>query len=274
MNLNTLDNPLFYEAEVLTKTRETEDTFTYCFSFIKRQVRDELQFVPGQFNLIDIPGLDLHASIITSNPNEPHTFEHTFQYNPRNPKEYKIVERLLEGGIIKIAGPFGNGWTKADIQAKNLLIVTGGLGFRSIKPMLNYITQKRYLFNEVEVLYSVKTPKDFLYMDEYELWKTMKINMALSVENVPPKYTWNDKKGLIVGLLKDMKSVPEDTIVLMAGPEMMLKFSLNFLKKKQFDEKQIFVSLDHRLNDDAYKWVYDNGPIFPIDEIKEHILKI
>jgi NAD(P)H-flavin reductase len=269
MIVNTLSNPLFNEVEVLTKTRETNDTYTFCFEFIKRQIRDKMHFVPGQYNILDIPSLGTYASIITSNPTETSTFEHTFQYNPKNPKEYQIVERLMEGMVIKVAGPFGNGWGKINLQAKNLLVVISGLGLRSVKSMLNYIAFKRYLYNSVEVLYSVKTPGDFLYMDEYDGWYNAKIDIAHSVENVHYNYHGVVKKGLIIGLLKEMKSTAEDTVVLMSGPEMMLKFSLNFLSKKQFPDRNIYISLDSMLNDTGNRWVAEKGPIFALPKLKE-----
>ncbi|KUO51607.1 MAG: hypothetical protein APF76_13250 [Desulfitibacter sp. BRH_c19] len=272
MIFNTIDKPLFQEVEVLTKTRETQNSYTFCFSFIKKQLVRKLEFLPGQFNLLDIPSLGIFKSIITSNPNEINTFEHTFRFTTRDSIEYKIIERLMEGTVIKASGPFGNGWLGTKLQGKNLLIITSGLGFRSIKPMLDYIYHRRFLFNEVEVLYAVKTPKDFLYMDEYERWKNVKIDMKFIVENIPLNDTTKHKRGLIVSLLKDMNSTCDDTIALISGPEMMLKFAANFLYRKQFNDKQIMVSLDYLLNKEDHKWVNLNGPVFSLEEIKSNLI--
>lgn len=271
MIFNTLDKPLFYEVEVLDKTKEADNSYTYSFSFIKRQLVTNLEFVPGQFNLLEIPGMGVYKSIITSNPNDTKTFEHTFQFSTKDSIEYQIVERLMEGTVIKASGPFGNGWAKTKLQGKDLLIIAGSLGFKCIKPMLDYLNHRRLLFNEVEVLYGVRTPKDFLYMDEYEKWKNSKIDLKLIVESSPAKDSAVYKKGLIVSLLKDMNSSCEDTIALISGPEMMLKFTINFLYKKQFTDKQIFVSLDYILNKPNNDWVSKNGPIFPLEEVKSYL---
>jgi len=246
MIFNTLEKPLFYDVEVLTKRKETDNSYTYGFTFIKNQIVTKLDFVPGQFNLLDIPGLGIYKSTIVSNPKKTDLFEHTINYAVKNSIEYKIIERLMEGTIIKVAGPFGNGWAKSNFHGKDLLVIAGSMGFRSVRPMLDYIEHRRVLFNEVEVLYAVKTPKDFLYSYEYERWKNAKIEMKFIVENIPLNSNISNaqyKKGLIVSLLKDMKSSNEDTIVLISGSEMMIKFTINFLFKKQFSEKQIPASI-------------------------------
>ncbi|MEW6622545.1 MAG: hypothetical protein AB1420_05355 [Bacillota bacterium] len=266
MKPNSIENPLFYEAEVLTRTRETGDTFTYCFSFVEKSVQKSFRFLPGQFHLLDIPTLGVYASVITSNPSEGNFFEHTFQFNSRKGSEYRIVEKLMEGTLVKVAGPFGRGWTSIDMGGKNILMIASGLGLRSLKPMINYIAQNRVLFDKVEVLYSVKTPKDFLYMDEYESWDNANIDMMISVENIPQNFSWNNRKGMIVGLLKDMKSNPNNTIVLMSGPEMTLKYAVYFLEKQHYQPEQVYVSLDYLLNSGEGK-IYA-GPIFNLSDIK------
>lgn len=275
MIFNTLEKPLFYDVEVLTKRKETDNSYTYGFTFIKNQIVTKLEFVPGQFNLLDIPGLGLYKSTIVSNPKKTDIFQHTIHYAVKNSIEYKIIEKLMEGTVIKVAGPFGNGWAKSNLHGKNLLVIAGGLGFRSARPMLDYIEHRRVLFNEVEVLYAVKTPKDFFYSYDYERWKNAKIDMKLIVENIPFSANTSNahyKKGLIVSLLRDMKSSNEDTMVLISGSEMMIKFTINFLFKKQFSEKQIYVSLDYLLNKPDSNWVALNGPIFTLEQIKSWLI--
>ncbi|WP_028307723.1 hypothetical protein [Desulfitibacter alkalitolerans] len=273
MIFNTLEKPLFYDVEVLMKRKETDNSFTFQFAFIKKQIVTKLEFVPGQFNLLEIPGLGLYKSTITSNPNKTDFFEHTIHYAVKNSIEYKIIESLMEGTVIKAAGPFGNGWAKSSLQGKDLLVIAGGLGFRSIRPMLDYIEHRRVLFNEVEVLYAVKTPKDFLYSYEYERWKNAKIDMEFIVENAPYNSNTQYKKGLIVSLLKDMRISNEETMVLISGSEMMIKFTINFLFKKQFSEKQIYISLDYLLNKPDSNWVGLNGPVFSLEQIKSWLLQ-
>lgn len=275
MIFNTLEKPLFYDVEVLSKRRENENAFTFGFTFIKNQIIESLEFIPGQFNVLDIPGLGLYKSPIVSSPKNTDLFEHTIYCAVKNSIEHKMTEKLMEGTVIKVAGPFGNGWARSNLHGKDLLIIASGLGFRSVRPMLDYIEYRRVLFNEVEVLYAAKTPKDFLYSYEYDKWKNAKIEMKQVVENIPLNASTANtqfRKGLIVSLLKEMKNSNEETMVLISGPEMMVKFTINFLYRKQFSEKQIYVCLDHLLNNPDSNWVALNGPVFSLEQIKSWLL--
>ncbi|MBS3124691.1 FAD-dependent oxidoreductase [Candidatus Woesearchaeota archaeon] len=69
------------------------------------------------------------------------------------------------GTKLNIDGPYGTFWLK---PAEKYLFVAGGTGVAPFRPMI-----KEALNNEKEVvlIYSFKTPEDFIYREEFEVLK-------------------------------------------------------------------------------------------------------
>lgn len=114
-----------------------------------------------------------------------------------------------------------------------------------------------------------KSPDDILFKNDFKLWKD-KINTILTVDNGNKNY--NGKVGLITEYIKNIEIENiEEANVIVVGPPMMLKFSLQEFLRKGIKEENIWVSYERKMCcgiekcghykiDDTY--VCLDGPVF------------
>jgi NAD(P)H-flavin reductase len=85
-------------------------------------------------------------------------------------------------------------------------------------------------FKDITLLYGARTPVDLTYQAELPEWSAREdVNTVLCVDNDYPG--WEHKVGLIPNVLLEMNPSPENTVAITCGPPIMIKFTLQALKK-------------------------------------------
>ncbi len=259
-------------ARIVDIKKETYDTTTYTFAFAKPTVQAEFGFLPGQFNMITLFGIGEAPISISSDPDERDTFQHTIRHvgNLTN-----ALNRLQIGDTVGIRGAYGTGWPMDLLTGKNVLIIAGGIGLAPLRPVITQIFQRREDFDRVEVLYGARSPGDMLFTDQYEIW-AQRLGVKLTVDVVPRGEQWLHQVGVVTKLLAVMDSVPENTVALTCGPEIMMKFVVRDLLSMGFEPEQIYVSLERRMSCGVKKcgkcqigpkFTCRDGPVFAYAEL-------
>jgi len=84
--------------------------------------------------------------------------------------------------------------------------------------------------------------------------------------------------GLIPNVLLDMNPSPENTVAVTCGPPIMIKFTLQALKKLGFPDESIITTLEKRMKcgvgicgrcNIGTKYVCMDGPVFTYTELKK-----
>ena len=99
-------------------------------------------------------------------------------------------------GKVHVDGPYGLFWLK---PAEKYLFIAGGTGIAPFRPMIKEALDDG---KEVLLLYSMKTPSDFIYRDELEAWKENKnftLITTLTVDGFPE---WKGERGRIQTFLE------------------------------------------------------------------------
>jgi len=98
------------------------------------------------------------------------------------------LQDLAVGEKVNIDGPFGNFWLR---PAEKYLFIAGGTG---IAPFRSMIHQALSEGKEVLLIYSMKTPSDFVYRNELESLKGLKMIPTITVEGFPQ---WVGERGRV-----------------------------------------------------------------------------
>jgi NAD(P)H-flavin reductase len=259
-------------AKISLIKKETYDTNTYQF-----QLKENagFSFLPGQFNMVGIPGVGEAPISLSSEPGQKNKIEHTIRAVGR---VTQAVAQRKEGEWLQIRGPYGRGWPIEDAGGKNILVVAGGIGLAPLRGFLHQVWKNRQDFGKVVILYGARTPNDFLFKQELLAWrKKPNIQLLLTVDEVPPPVRWKENQGVVTTLFDKMDISPHNTLVLICGPEIMMRFVAVGLLQRGYVGSRLYLSLERRIKcgvgqcghcQIGPKYVCRDGPVFPYQEIR------
>ena len=263
---------------VIKKIRkETHDTNTCTLEFSDKKLQKSFSPAPGQFMMLSLFGIGESAISLSDTSNNG-----SVTTTIRNVGSVtNAVLRLKEGDFIGMRGPYGNGWPLERAEGKNVLIVVGGMGIVPLRGVVNYIKNNRKKFGDLEIIYGARTPDDMLFRYEFEKWKQIKkTRMDLTVDKLPIETTSKCKIGLVTSCFPSMKTHHKNAIVLVCGPEIMMRYAAKCLETIGFKDRQIYLSLERRMKcgigkcghcQIGLKYVCKDGPVFNYADIKPFI---
>jgi NAD(P)H-flavin reductase len=271
-----IENTLMPEQAVITAIKkQTYDTLTYTISFKDPERQQNYSFQPGQFNMLSLWGIGEAPISISSSPGQTGTFDHTIR------SVGDVTNSLLKmepGQLIGIRGPYGTGWPVEKAKHHNVMIVAGGIGLAPIRPFIMHIFENRKQFGSLEILYGVKTPSDLLFSDELEQWASQPdTHIHLSADKVPEGTSWAHQNGVVTTLFNQIQTPPQDAVMVICGPEIMMKFTAFSALGIGVKAENITVSLERRMKcgvgmcghcQIGSHFVCQCGPVFPYQNVK------
>jgi len=264
-----------YLAEVKAIRQETPNTNTYTIGFVEEERQKAFDFIPGQFIIISFPGIGEAMFSIASAMSERETFDTTIRKVGRVTSK---IHSLNVGDRLWVSGPYGNGWPVRELEGKDVLIITGGVGLPSPRPVIIHIQQHRDDFGFLEILYGTRTPLESIFEREYEEWHDMpQTRLSLTVDYVPEGVEWKHSVGVVTTLFNEMSTRPRNAAVLICGPEVMMHFAVQDLLRRGFHEEQLYLSLERRMRCGIGQcghcqlgpyFVCKDGPVFKYADIR------
>jgi sulfite reductase subunit B len=253
--------------------KETFDISTFRLQFIDNAYRNAFTYKEGQFIELSIPGVGEAPFSITSSPLEEGFFELTIR------KIGRVTKKLFElktGEIVYIRGPYGNSFPLSEMRGKNLYFIAGGIGLAPLRSVINTALKKRDEYGEIKILYGAKTPDEICYKDEIKSWKKFNNTEVLLTVDTPTE-EWDSNVGVVTTLMDKAKLDPGNCTLYVCGPPIMLHFVILRLLENQFNERDIYVSLERYMQcgigkcghcNIGDKFVCIDGPVFSYNEIK------
>ena len=231
-------------------------------------------YLPGQCAMLSIPGVGEAMFSITSSPT-------LTEYQELSIKKCGSLSSWLHqmepGQQITIRGPYGNGFpVKTDLKGKNLLFIAGGVGLAPLHSVINYVLDNRADFGTVDVLYGSRSADDLLDLDEIQnSWMKKDINVHLTIDR--PQDGWDGHVGFVPNYVTELGFDPDHN-VLVCGPPIMIKFTLQALTGLGFKKEQVFTTMELRMKcgvgkcgrcNIGSKYVCKDGPVFRFDKLDE-----
>ncbi len=255
---------------------ETDDRTikTFVLTYLRDADRARFSYVPGQFAEVSVFGTGEAPFGMASTPTRPDRIEFSVS-------TIGVVTRALhnleKGQTVGVRGPLGNGYPLATFKGKNLLLIGGGFGFSTLRSLTNYILDdaNRAAFGELTVIYGARNPGLLLYRQDLEAWgKRTDLGLHLTVDQDVPG--WQGRVGLIPHVTRTLAPNAQNTLAVVCGPPIMMKFTLPVLKELGFDDEHILFSLEMRMKCGIGKcgrcnvgrsYVCSDGPVFSQSEL-------
>ncbi|MDX2250905.1 MAG: FAD/NAD(P)-binding protein [Nitrospira sp.] len=237
-------NPyLIHPATIVEKIQEAEDIHTYRLQLNEEATRRTFRFTAGQFNMVYLFGVGEVAISIVSDPDEPERLDHTIRAVGR---VTSAIGRLRAGDTVGIRGPFGQGWPLEDARGRDIVIATGGLGCAPVVGAIEYIFRRRREYGAVRIIHGVKTPRDLLYRERFEAWRRQPDTEVLLASDRPDG-TWRHHVGVVTELFERVPINAAKTLVLMCGPEIMMRLGVPILMNRGIPATAVYVSLERHM---------------------------
>ena len=251
---------------------ETYDTFTIELS--PQEIGENFYFSPGQFNMLYVFGVGEVPISISGNPAKSKTLTHTTRAVGT---VTKAMRKLKKGAALGIRGPYGNPWPVEKAMGKDVVIVAGGIGLAPLRPSIYYFLAHREKYNKVILLYGTRTPEDILFLKELEQWRS-RLDFDVFVTVDRGDKLWKGNVGVVTTLISKAHFDVKNTIAMICGPEIMMRFTVMELQKCGMNFDNIFVSMERNMKcaigicghcQYGSKFICKDGPVFPYSDIKE-----
>lgn len=227
----------------MEKIREADSIHTYRLRLNDEEARRNFRFTAGQFNMVYLFGVGEVAISIVSDPEEPERLDHTIRSVGR---VTSAIAQLQAGETLGIRGPFGQGWPLHAARGHDVVIVTGGLGCAPVMGAIEYIFRRRLHYGSVKIIHGVKSPRDLVFHERFEAWSKRPDTEVLLASDRPDK-TWRYHVGVVTELFEHVSIDPPKTMVLMCGPEIMMRLGVPILMRRGIPATAIYVSLERHM---------------------------
>lgn len=261
-----------YEAEIVERITESPSIYTLRLRFTDPEVHAAYSFAPGQFNMLYLHGVGEVPISIVSDPEDEHMYDHTIRAVGR---VTNALANLQPGERIGVRGPFGRGWPMAAAQGKDVVIATGGLGCAPVVAAINYILRRREQYGRLTIMQGVKHGDDLIWRERYEQWNALpntQVLLAASRGDV----AWPYHVGHVPVLFEHARLVPNNSTVMMCGPEGMMIAVSQELLERGFAADSLYLSMERNMQCGrgkcghcqlGGKFVCKDGPVFSYPEI-------
>lgn len=237
----TQRNPMLPQPySVQRRRKETADTFTLE---LQPAQGPPLPFAAGQFNMLYVFGVGEVPISISGDPTQPHTLLHTTRAVGTVTRAMQALQR---GDTVGVRGPFGSVWPAAEAAGKDVVLVAGGLGLAPLRPALYQLLAQREQYGKVVLFYGTRTPVDLLYRRQIEQWRgRLDVEVYVTVDRATD--SWRGNVGVVTRLIPKASFDPLDTVAMVCGPEVMMRFTIMELLKCGVGEEQIFLSMERNM---------------------------
>lgn len=271
------DNPwLAQRAELVAVTPELSGVATYHLRFCDLSVQAAYRFLPGQFNMVYLPGVG-EAAISVSGANARRgTWDHTIRVAGN---VTRALAALRPGRTLGLRGPYGSCWPLDAVAGADLVVVAGGIGLAPLRPVIDACLADRHRFGNVSLLYGARTPDMLLYPGQYDEWCGNRVDLQTTVDRF--QTGWSGNVGVVPLLLDRLRPfVPANAALLLCGPEVMMRFTIRSALARGLRKDQIWVSLERNMQcavglcghcQLGPAFVCKDGPIFRYDQIEPYL---
>jgi NAD(P)H-flavin reductase len=234
-------------AEITSVYPLTGTEKLYQIRIIDQAQRDYFSFQPGQFVMLELPGIGEAPFSISSSPTRHGDLELCIRAvgNFTN-----FLSRVERGAKVGLSGPFGTHFPVEEMHDQDILFIAGGLGIVPLRSPLLTVLENRSRYRKIDVIYGARSPAELLFTYQYAEWRRFDINLGITVDQ--PDTTWDGRTGQITEILRERiresASLADHTFAIVCGPPVMFRFVCDMLTGAGLPMQKMFVSLERRMH--------------------------
>ncbi len=254
---------------------EAPEVRTFRLLFQNEEEGKAFQFKAGQFGEYSFFGEGESTFCIASSPTRSGYIECTFR---RTGRVTTALFRLEEGDTIGFRGPYGNIFPLEEWSGKGLLFIAGGIALPPMRCVIWNALDWRERFKDITILYGARSVADLVYKHELEEWAVRPdVRLVMTVDPGGETPEWKGETGFVPTVLEKIAPAAANTIAIVCGPPIMIKYTFPVLLKLGFQPDDIYTTLENRMKCGIGKcgrcnvgkhYVCKDGPVFTFSQLQ------
>ncbi|MCM8821026.1 MAG: FAD/NAD(P)-binding protein [Candidatus Omnitrophica bacterium] len=239
---------------------------------------NEFSFLAGQFASLTVPGVGEAPFTPSSSPYDKEKIEFTVM---RTGRVTDAIHNLKKGDIVGVRGPYGKPYPLDHYKGKEILLVGGGVGLAPIRALFLALMETISNYKRIVFCCGARTPDDYIYKDMIlDKWHNLceKYPLCFRITVDKKDESWKYGEGVVTKTLDGLDIDIKNSVAVVCGPPIMMKFATLKLLEIGYKEAQIYLSMErkmycaigqcrHCLIGDLF--VCKDGPVFTYDQIKD-----
>jgi sulfite reductase subunit B len=235
-----------------------------------------LRFKAGQFVEMTIPGMGEAPFTPSSSPYEKNRLEISIMKAGRVTAK---IHELKKGDTVGLRGPYGKEYPLSEYEGKDILLVGGGVGLAPLRALFLALIHDLDKYKSITFCCGSRTPSDIIYKDYIlDKWQKIgkKVNFRITVDKKDDN--WKGNVGLVTTTLDKLKIDLKNSVAIVCGPPIMMKFSTFKLLEVGYKNEQIYLSMEKNMSCGIGKcghcrmgnlYACKDGPVFRYDKIND-----
>jgi sulfhydrogenase subunit gamma (sulfur reductase) len=263
-------------TEVLAVRQETSDVKSVQVRFLDEQRQKDFRFRVGQFGIWSRFGSGESTFNLCGSSTWTDRLEFCFRRVGRVTDAFWGIQ---PGDTIGFRGPYGNSYPTEEWEGRNLLFVAGGIAMPPVRCAIWYCLENREKFGDIHIVYGARTVDDLVFARELDEWATHpRTTVTKTVDPGGETPGWDGQVGFVPTVLGQAEFPTENTVALVIGPPIMIKYGLDVLSKRGFSTDDIYTSLENRMKCGVGKcgrcnvgsaYVCTDGPVFSLSQVQQ-----
>ncbi len=189
------------------------------------------------------------------------------------------LTRLKRGDCVGVRGPFGAGWPMDKLKVRDVVIIAGGLGLAPLRPVIDHLALAGDKRHSITVLYGAREPETLLFKKNLEQWMAeTDIDVRITVDTAA--LDWRGDVGLVTSLIPNIGIRPDQTVVFMCGPEIMMRHTAETLVGAGLRDTDIWLSMERNMKcavgfcgrcQFGPSFICRDGPVFQYSRIRSSL---
>jgi len=270
-----MDNIYLPYLTIIEKiTEEAPGVKTFRLKFKDEAEAEKFKFQAGQFAEYSAFGEGECTFCIASSPTREGYIECTFR---EAGKVTAALYNMEEGQTIGFRGPFGNIFPIDEWKGKNLLFIAGGIALPPMRCVIWNVLDTRDNYGNIQILYGARSVADLVYKHELKDWEERPdVQLTVTVDPGGETPDWKGESGFVPTVLEKLSPSAENTIAIVCGPPIMIKYTFPVLEKLGFKSEHIYTTLENRMKCGVGKcgrcnfgkmYVCKDGPVFTKEQL-------
>ena len=261
-------------ATVLEVIQETPNIKTFRVRLDDEERMKSFSFEPGQVGQLSVFGVGESTFVINTPPSHKDYLQFSVM---RAGENTEALHGIAAGDKIGVRAPLGNHFPYNDWKGKDIFFIAGGIGMAPIRTIMLHLLDHRADYGKISLLYGARSPQDMAYSYELENWTTRPdLCTTLTIDREAPG--WKYKVGMVPNVLLELAPSADNCVAVLCGPPIMIKFTLQALKKLNFVDEQIVTSLERRMKcgigicgrcNLGEKYICLDGPVFTYAQLRD-----
>jgi len=273
-----MSQPNLYKPYLMRLDRITEEApgvKTFKLLFQNEEEGRQFSFRAGQFAEYSVFGAGECTFCIASSPTRKGYVECTFRQAGR---VTSALSDLEVGDTLGFRGPYGNVFPIEKWAGKSLLFIAGGIALPPMRCLIWNVLDLRSKFRDVTILYGARTVADLVYKHELEEWSQRPdVKLVTTVDPGGETPEWRGEVGFVPSVLEKIAPLSINTVAIVCGPPIMIKFTFPVLSRLGFTPDTIYTTLENRMKCGVGKcgrcnvgkyYVCKDGPVFTFEQLK------